>query len=107
MSMSPGVLGPMEMPTGTQPSYNGLRGDELLEVIKDILGKRLAEHPSFTAGIAHHSPRFTVTLKISSFPYEASQTHEIETTKFVRDDGEPPLGSVEQAAKFEVETKIQ
>lgn len=107
--MTPGGLqNPMEMPGMTQPSYNGLRGDELLEVIVHNIKAKLADHPSFMAGIAHHSPKFKFVLNISSFPYEDTQTHVIEGDEFKReDDGEPPPGSVHQAAEFEISKEVK
>lgn len=106
--MTPQSLGPMDMPTMTQPSYNGLRGDELLEVIVHNIKAKLSEHASFTAGIAHHSPKFNWVLNISSSPYEPVNTHVIEGDEVKReDDGEPPPGAVEQAGKFEISKEVK
>lgn len=105
--MTPQSLGPMDMPTMTQPSYNGLRGDELIEVIVHNIKAKLADHPSFTAGIAHHSPKFKWVLDISSSPYEDTQTHVIEGDEFKRDDGETPPGSVKQVGKFEITHEVE
>lgn len=103
-----GLQNPMDMPGMTQPSYNGLRGDELLEVILHNIKAKLVEHPSFTAGIAHHSPRFKWVMNISSSPYEPVSTHEIEGDEFKReDDGDPPPGSIQQAAKFEIDKEVK
>ena len=86
-------------------AYNGLRGDEVREILTHALNQKLLEHPAFQAAIAHHSVKYKITVEMSSYPFE--KTHEAVIQGTAATEGEVPAGAVKVSGTVVIEDNIR